>query len=59
MKKIIILDASTSEVHIYNIPNGKTKTTEDIEDWITSNTQHRLSESSWMLLPLTFQFSIH
>ncbi len=53
MKKLIILDASTTEIHVYSIPNANTQTSESIEDWIAKNTTHRQSECSWMLLPQT------
>jgi len=59
MKKLIILDASTTEVHVYSLPNNQSKTTEDVEAWILANTQHRLSECSWMILPTIFQFTVH
>ncbi len=59
MKKLIILDASTTEIHVYSIPNANTQTSESIEDWIAKNTTHRQSECSWMLLPQTYQIYHH
>lgn len=55
MKKIIILDVSTTEVHIYNIPNVNAQDSEKTEEWITKNTTHRLSECNWMILPQSYQ----
>lgn len=55
MKKIIILDVSTTEVHIYNIQNMYTQTSEKTEEWITKHTTHKLSECNWMILPQTYQ----
>lgn len=46
MKKIIILDYSTSEVHVYECPEGDD---EHYEDWITTHTSHKLSETIWMI----------
>jgi len=59
MKKIIILDTSTTEVHVYNIPNVDAQTSEKTEEWITKKTTHKLSECSWMILPKTFQIYFH
>lgn len=59
MKKIIILDASTTEVHVYNIPNADGQTSEKTEEWIIENTTHKLSECSWLVLPQTYQIYIH
>jgi len=58
--KIIIIDNSDNSVHIYptNV-NPREYQTEDIEIWIDDNTEHRLSEISWMSLSDTFNITIH
>ena len=61
MRKIIVTDNSDMSVHIYS-PNLNWLLdiqSEDYEDWISNNTNHQLSNCSWMELPGTFNITIH
>lgn len=55
MIKLIILNYSSAEVHVYQCPEGDI---EHYEDWITTHTEHRISEISYMTAT-EFNLQVH
>lgn len=53
MEKIVILDYSVGDVHVYDLP--KEVSAEEFMD----KSEHKTSECSWMTLPQEFNIIIH
>lgn len=63
MKKVIVLDFNSWEVHVYNYRTTKgkgiTQYYTDVKDYLREHTEHQLSNCQWMVLDEKAVINIH